>query len=203
MSSKALIIFIKNPVLGRVKTRLAKQIGDKRALAAYKHLITYTKKLCKDIPYHQYIFYSHHIDRKDAWDGKQIYKKLQSGNDLGTRMHHAFDQILKKHSQVVLIGSDCGVLTKDQIQKAFASLSTYDVVIGPTEDGGYYLLGLTKLIPELFEGISWGTAKVYNQTLTKMQSQQPPIKIRVLDQLFDIDYLEDWNRLGWGKPLDS
>lgn len=191
--SRALLIFIKNPQKGKVKTRIAQSVGDDSALRIYKLLLDYTRSIASSLPITRRLYYSSHIE-KDDWPESLYDKFVQTGDDLGERMSSAFQKTLKSFEKVVIIGSDCSQLQSDDIQEAFDQLTQNDVVIGPTLDGGYYLLGMKKYNSELFTSISWSTDEVFEQTTTK--ANQTGLKVGVLRTLSDIDFIEDWEEYG-------
>jgi rSAM/selenodomain-associated transferase 1 len=107
-------------------------------------------------------------------------------------MADAFARVINHHRKAVIIGSDCPGLTTLIINDAFAVLETNDIVLGPANDGGYYLLGCKKVYPALFEGIAWSTPYVLGQTIEKIENEN--LSYRLLDHLTDIDTLQDWLR---------
>jgi len=164
----ALIIFTKNPEAGKVKTRLAATLGDKEALAIYRQLLSHTISATEYLPVDKFVFYSNHIGQEDFWDSKHYYKEVQQGFDLGERMKNAFAATFQKgYDKTVIIGTDCPDLNAGIIMNAFAYLNSHDVVIGPAEDGGYYLLGMKQLHSQLFEKITWSTSIVLDETVRK------------------------------------
>lgn len=186
----ALIIFIKNPEDGKVKTRLAKTIGSTGALNIYKKLLHLTLQSAIKIPVSRQLWYSSYIDYEDAWDQEKFGKFLQEGDDLGVRMKKAFAQAFDEgFEKVVIIGSDCPDVTPEILQQAFSYLDEKPVVIGPAHDGGYYLLGMRYFIPSLFLDKSWSTKRVYTQTIETLK--QLNVKFEVLPKLNDIDTEED------------
>lgn len=187
-SKKALIIFTRNPELGKCKTRLAKTVGDEVALEIYKHLLQHTANISKDIKADRYVFYSEIIRKEDLWDSAFFRKKLQKGNHLGMRMQNAFTELLEmSYEKVAIIGSDLLDLDAELVNDAYALLDFNDVVIGPAIDGGYYLLAMKNLHPSLFEHKEWGTETVLNDTLIDLQNS----KVHLLKELNDIDTFED------------
>lgn len=160
-----LILFVKNPEIGKVKTRLAKSIGDVKALEVYKDLLQITKENTSELNCHKQVWYSEYIDHDDLFDEKDYFKYVQEGNDLGMRMKKAIAKAFDEgFGKVVIIGSDCPDLTSDIICTSFKKLDKCDAVIGPSADGGYYLLGLNKFTLQVFQGIDWSTNQVLNQT---------------------------------------
>ena len=186
----ALIIFARNPELGKCKTRLAKTIGDEAALEIYKHLLLHTSNVAKSIAADRYIFYSEAIQKKDIWDDGIFKKKRQFEGDLGMKMEHAFSLIFQMgYDKVIIIGSDLLELKPKHINQAFQYLNTHDAVIGPAKDGGYYLLGLTRMHEFLFKNKSWSTPTVLEETLNDLSEKN--IKFTTLETLNDIDTYDD------------
>ena len=193
----ALLIFIKNPELGKVKTRLAAEIGDEMALRVYHKLTDYTRAVCSATSADRLVFYSSHIDPEDAWGAGLFKKQVQSGNDLGARMSEAFRSVLeeKGYEKAIIIGSDCAEITPELLQEAFDRLDHSDLVIGPALDGGYYLLGMKKHHGYVFSEIDWSTESVAAQTLER--AAQLGLSIEKLKVLRDIDQLDDLKAVGW------
>lgn len=191
----ALIIFIKNPEKGKVKTRLASTVGDDQALKIYKALMGHTRNLASQTEAVRYLFYSQFINSKDDWSEDQFVKNLQIDGDLGTKMATAFQTVLSKHSKAIIIGSDCASLSKEIIQTAIQALDDHDFVIGPALDGGYYLLGMGQFEARLFDDIPWSTERVAQITQERIKGLGKSYFL--LPALSDIDYEEDWNKYGW------
>ena len=189
-SKKALIILIKNPELGKVKTRLAKTIGDAKALEIYKKLVLHTCKISESLNVDKFVFYSDAIAVDDVWDNHLFSKALQHGSNLGDRMHAAFEQVFNlNYKSVCIIGSDCYELTSDGIADAFLQLETSDCVLGPTFDGGYYLLGLNNSQPQLFQYIEWSTETVFDATVAICKKLH--LSTFVITKLHDVDVEND------------
>ena len=166
MNESLLMIFVKNPVRGKVKTRLAATIGDDRALKVYEQLLEHTRLIASFVHCDKSVFYSDFIDEKDQWKKHGFAQQLQHGNDLGERMKNAFLFAFSKgYKHAIIIGSDCFELNDNIIAQGFAVLKDKDVVIGPAADGGYYLLGMNKLHSQLFANKSWSTPSVYLDTV--------------------------------------
>ncbi len=189
MNTKDLVlIFTRNPELGKCKTRLATTIGDQAALDVYKILLTHTVSVTENLSCAKEVYYSAKIKQDDVWNPKRYTKKLQSGTDLGERIKNAFAEgFMLGYENIIIIGSDLYDLNQQDIELAFKHLKTHDCVIGPAEDGGYYLLGIKTLYPKLFENKSWGTATVLQDTLHDLKQQ----KVKLLEQRNDIDQYED------------
>jgi len=188
---KALIIFIKNPERGKVKTRLAATLGDDKALSIYKELLEHTRTICERVAADRLLFYSNFIDQDDAWQDKDFKKFVQVGSGLGVRMQAAFEEAFERYAyrKVVIIGSDCADLTTDTITAAFQHLEHHDTVIGPSNDGGYYLLGMRQLFTPVFEQKQWSTPSVLGDT--QMDIENAGLTYYLLPQLTDIDTEED------------
>ena len=195
LNSFRLLVFIKNEKPGYVKTRLASSIGKQEALRAYQLLLKYTKEQISELSYYKEIWYSEFIEKNDIWSEGGFSKKLQKGINLGERMRHAFENafIEGNSDRVVLIGSDCAELTGDIIKTAFEVLQEKDVVIGPAYDGGYYLIGMKRFIPELFDSIPWSTPEVFYRTTQVLEGRKTSYGL--LQQLSDVDEAEDWDKV--------
>ena len=183
-----LIIFTRNPVLGKVKTRLAKTVGDKTALDIYTFLLKKTKEITLDSPCDKVVYYSEKIIKNDIWNCNSFRKEVQSGEDLGAKMKNSFyDAFENNYRKVVLIGSDIYDLESYHINEAFKKLDTNDVVIGPALDGGYYLIGLKKIHPKIFDNKKWGSSTVRKDTLKNLEK----VDVHLLPILNDVDVIED------------
>jgi len=198
LNSRALIIFIKNPEKGKVKTRIAQTAGDEKALAVYKALMEHTRKIAEALPVNRRLFYSQFINESDHWSRQKFQKDLQIEADLGTKMATAFHTVFKTNEKVVIIGSDCASLTPKIVRKAFKKLDEHDFVIGPAMDGGYYLLGMKQFTPEVFSNIEWSTETVCSTTIERIENIGK--NYLLLPELSDIDYEEDWIKYGWDLP---
>ena len=188
MKTNALIIFVRNPVLGKVKTRLALTVGDEKALEIYHELLKHTMTITQSIDCDKYVFYDNAIENNDIWLNEKFYKKLQLGSDLGQKIQNAFQELFNLgYKNCIIVGSDLFDLQPQHITAAFDQLEKNDVVIGPAEDGGYYLLGLKNMILSLFENKNWGTATVLSETLKDLENYNKCF----LETLNDIDTFED------------
>ena len=186
----ALIIFVRNPVLGKVKTRLAQTMGDEEALKVYKALLLKTHETVQEINCDKYIFYHDNIGHNDSWPASIYKKELQVTGTLGEKMTAAARQIFDKgYEKLLIIGSDCYALTAAIIETAFAQLSNVDVVIGPATDGGYYLIGQSRFIPALFALKEWSTPQVLQDTLAICSANSIPVY--QLPMLSDVDEEKD------------
>lgn len=193
MSKAALIIFQKNAILGKVKTRLASTIGNNQALEIYKWMTSHTHQLASEIKVDKFLFFSDFIPEHPDEILHGYHFEVQSGANLGERMCNAFAFLFAKgYSNVIIIGTDCPELQVSDLSKAFMALTQNDLVIGPAKDGGYYLLGMSRFFPELFKEIPWSTSKVLELTLDR--ADESNLDYEFLKILSDIDTFEDWNK---------
>ncbi|WP_442844491.1 TIGR04282 family arsenosugar biosynthesis glycosyltransferase [Leeuwenhoekiella sp. H156] len=197
-SDKTLLIFNRNPELGKVKTRLAGGVGDEAALEIYKFLLKHTVSITQNLRVDKQVFYSEKIRSEDLWDTEKYIKKLQHGQDLGARMQQAFSCAFSDgYRKAIIIGSDMYDLSQSDLEEAFAALDHHDFVIGPAQDGGYYLLGMKFLKPELFQHKNWGTETVLEDTLQDLKSES----VKLLEVRNDVDYYEDIKDIDAFKPF--
>jgi hypothetical protein len=188
MPKKLLLVFTRNPELGKVKTRLAKKVGAETALKIYTFLLERTRDIAAKVASDKAVYYSVKIRENDIWDATIFQKHQQFGEDLGLRMLHAFKNGFKAgYEKVMIIGSDLYDLTAETIENAFIALENNEVVIGPAEDGGYYLLGMNSLEEKIFKNKDWGTETVRKDTLEDLKDK----KVFLLGELNDIDIFED------------
>ena len=188
MNNELLLIFTRNPELGKVKTRLAASIGAEAALEIYEFLLKHTHEITKGLEITKQVYYSETIWEEDIWASSEFHKKLQSGDYLGARMKNAFEAgFIEGFSKIVIIGSDIYDISDEDIRNAFSALDNQQVVIGEAQDGGYYLLGMNRLHPKLFENKQWGTNTVFSDTLADLEDQT----VFFLPMRNDIDLYED------------
>ena len=188
MSKNLLIVFTRNPELGKVKTRLAKTVGNATALKIYIFLLERTRDIAVQVSADKAVYYSVKVRENDIWDANNFQKHQQIGEDLGIRMLHAFKNGFKAgYEKVMIIGSDLYDLTAETIENAFIALKDNEVVIGPAEDGGYYLLGMNSLEEKVFKNKNWGTETVRKNTLEELKDK----KVFLLGELNDVDVFED------------
>ena len=188
MNKNLILIFTRNPELGKVKTRLAATIGNENALEIYIQLLEHTKKVALETPYDKQVLYSEEINTNDMWEANYFQKKLQVGVDLGERMYNAFQGgFIDGYEKIVIIGSDLIALESSDISSAISNLDDNDIVIGPAEDGGYYLLGMKKVPENIFSNKEWGTDTVLKDTLIDIAS----LNYLLLEEKNDIDTFED------------
>ena len=182
------MILTRNPELGKCKTRLAATVGDRAALEIYQFLLQHTVSLTKHLKVEKWVYYSEEIWEDDMWDNAHYQKKLQVGKDLGERMQNAFKEGFQAgFEKVIIIGSDMYNLAQTDLEEAFSKLETHDYVVGPAEDGGYYLLGMKSLNEALFRDKEWGTDTVLADTLQNLKTA----RVGLLPERNDIDYYED------------
>lgn len=193
--TNTLLIFIKNPILGKVKTRLAATVGDLQALTIYQALLRHTRRTSLQINAARFLYYSDFINTDDEWNSDVFAKKIQNGNDLGARMANAFAEAFITDTKVVIIGSDCPLLKSQHLEMAFEKLETYPIVIGPALDGGYYLLGMRSFFPTLFQDMTWSNDAVLANTLKRIKRLEQPYFL--LPELPDVDTEADWKEYGW------
>lgn len=188
-SKNLVLIFTRNPELGKVKSRLAKDVGENAALAIYKFLLNHTKNVTQNLLVDKQVWYSENVTENDIWDAKiyDKYEQLQV-NDLGKRMEQAFKLGFERgYEKIVIIGSDLYDIEGRDFYKAFEALNSNEAVIGPATDGGFYLLGMKRMIPEVFENKNWGNDTVLKSTLKDLEKYT----FTQLEEKNDVDYLSD------------
>jgi len=191
MKKEVVLVFQKNAILGKVKTRLASGMGELRALEIYRHLIQLTYSALEDVPVPVWTYFSDFIPESPYPSVEKCF--VQEGQDLGERMANAFARSFELGmDKVVLIGTDCPMLQSQHLNQAFEALTHFDLVVGPATDGGYYLIGMNRRADYLFEGITWSTSQVLSQTLNV--ASQHGLTTTLLHELDDIDTQEDWQR---------
>ena len=191
--STALILMIKNPIKGKVKTRLAADVGEDMALAIYRKLLEHTRKQAQAFDAIRYVYYSWEVTTDDEWSPDLFQKRLQADGDLGNKMEKAFTEVLEQHDKALIIGSDCGELRTHHLEAAMALLDSSDVVLGPARDGGYYLMGLKQNHPNLFREMVWSTDQVLDNTLNRIG--ELGWNAQILETLSDVDFVADWERV--------
>lgn len=199
MNHQYLIIFTRYPEPGKTKTRLIPALGQEGAANLQRQMTEQTlakvKQLFDFISLSFEIrFTGGNLQLIENWLGSDLKYQEQGTGNLGDRMAKAFQEAFNNgNKSVIIIGIDCPNLSPKIIIKAFEKLHQCDVVIGPARDGGYYLIGLSKFIPELFQGINWGSAEVLEKTVAIAQNLH--LIISDLPQLYDIDRPEDLKNL--------
>lgn len=187
MTKTLIIVFVKNIKLGKVKTRLAKTIGNQGAFEVYSELVKITEKATENLSIDKRIYFSDAIiDSK--WKGN--YKAIQKGENLGKRMKNAFIKGFEDgYEKIVLIGSDLPDINSSYIENGLQNLKTNNVVFGPAIDGGYYLIGMTKVHDFIFDNKPWSQSNLLTVTLEELK--QNNISFDLLEPLNDIDTFED------------
>jgi hypothetical protein len=184
------MIFIRNPEIGKVKTRLAKTIGNEKALHIYNLLLNYTNEVTKRVSADKAVFYSDYVNENDQWKKDGFIQFTQRGNELGEKMANAFLKAFSLgYKKVLIIGSDCFDLTENIITDAFTLLGENDLVLGPAKDGGYYLLGMKTFYPSLFQNKKWSTENVFTDTIADLAKLG--LSFKLLPTLLDIDEEKD------------
>lgn len=195
LNTTALVIFVRNPISGQVKTRLAKDIGDERALEIYIQLLQHTLEITRGLSFRKFIYYADEVSDYDLWSVPGYTKRKQNGNDLGERMHNSFKELFDQgFNRIIIIGSDCLQLQTENLEEAVFLLESNTAVLGPSSDGGYYLLGLTKFYPDVFIDKPWSTDKVFSKTINDFINQG--ISYALLEELSDIDDVTDLEENG-------
>jgi uncharacterized protein len=192
---QCIIVFVKNLIPGQVKTRLAADIGDTQAIDVYRKLVQHTLDIADRLPVDQFIYYSHFIPTDDPLQSHGVQSRIQLGEDLGMRMYNALAQQLESYDHVVLVGSDIADIDEGALHTAFDALNYIDVVIGPAQDGGYYLIGCTTLWAQLFRGIRWSTPAVFGTTCKHLIDMS--LDFKLLETKTDIDTVQDLSGFPW------
>lgn len=190
MNDTLVIVFCKNSLIGKVKTRLAKSIGGLNALKIHDLLVSKTISVLKQIENDVVVFHSDFIPNDNKWSFTK-FQKIQNGKDLGVRMKKAFEWGFEVgYQKICIIGTDLWTIEKKIFRETFIALKKIDIVFGPAKDGGYYLLGLKKINYSIFNLNSWGTSKVLDDTVKKIDNTET---VCYLQELNDIDTEEDLN----------
>lgn len=201
MDHEQLIIFTRYPEPGKTKTRMIPKLGEEGAARLQRRMTEHTIKQARKLFGNRTLWIEVHFTGGNQffmqeWLGSDLVYKQQDKGDLGQRMKFAFQQSFAAGMQrIVMIGIDCPDVNQSILDDAFEALKQNDLVVGPAEDGGYYLIGLSRFIPELFTGIDWGTATVLAKT--KETARQLALTINYLPLLKDVDRPEDleiWER---------
>ncbi len=181
--NKILIIFARKPELGKVKTRLAKDVGDKKALSIYTQLLTQTRAIAIKVDAELKLYWTGEIDSDNDY--------YQKGNDLGERMYNALVSETT-NGKICLIGTDTPTLTPEIVENAFIALENFDIVFGPSVDGGYYLVASNAAAPkELFINKTWSHNQVLEDALKVCNKLN--LSVKLMPALLDIDTIDDYN----------
>lgn len=190
--NRAIIIFQKNAVLGKVKTRLAADVGDEKALEIYRFLTDYTHLHLEPVDAAKFLFYSDSLEENSRLRDYSVH--VQQGADLGERMLNAFQLVFDQgFDAVVIIGTDCHELKSKHVNEAFQRLESTDYVIGPAVDGGYYLLGTRQLNAGVFLNKSWSHADVLKEAIQSID--EAGLTHSCIELLSDIDTVDDLKEL--------
>jgi rSAM/selenodomain-associated transferase 1 len=195
---RCVILFVKLPEKGRVKSRLAQRMNEDLVLRLYENMVLDTIDMLTQgrFPFRICFAPPDARDRIREWLGQGYRAFPQTGDDLGDRMENAFEHVFSEGAgDVLLIGSDIPELTPEVMEEAFAALLKNEAVIGPAGDGGYYLIGFKKgtFEPIIFHDMVWSTKTVFRETLDKLLDAS--LKVHVLPELTDVDTVEDLKML--------
>lgn len=190
-----LIVFTRYPEPGKAKTRLIPVLGSEGAAKLHRQMTEHTMLQVRELqaccPLSVEVYFAGSDEQQmQNWLGSDIVYQPQAEGDLGSRMAQAFQAAFSSGmDSAIIIGTDCPGLNTKLIAKAFQALEQNELVLGPATDGGYYLIGLRRLIPKLFKGISWGTSEVLQQTVAIAEKLK--LAIAYLPPLSDVDRPED------------
>jgi rSAM/selenodomain-associated transferase 1 len=187
--ANAVIVFVKPPRSGKVKTRLGRTIGFDLAASVYEQLLRYTAGLCEALEETKvYIFHADFISQSSIWD--DFKNNLQIEGDLGEKMADAFRYCFEKgHQKVIGIGSDCITIKEHDLYLAFDQLDEKNTVFGPAEDGGYYLIGMQQYFDFIFQKMPWSSPDLLEKTFEACRFHNKSISL--LRELSDIDNAQD------------
>jgi rSAM/selenodomain-associated transferase 1 len=190
MPEPRIIIFVKAPRPGFVKTRLAAAIGNEAACNAYRQLAETVVAHLAPLPHAELRFTPDDADSEIApWLSDGWTAHPQGEGDLGERMHRAFTEA---NGTAIIIGSDCPEVNPNDLRAATEALQSHDAVIGPATDGGYWLIGLNAPCPSLFTAMEWSAETVLQTTLQKIN--EAGLTVELLREMADVDTGEDWKR---------
>ena len=198
MKSRCLIVFVKSPEAGGVKSRLAAAVGEQKTRLLYRCFVEDLLDSLDKGNYCLKIFF-YPPDQQPVlsrWFGDERSYEPQTGDDLGQRMKNAFEKCFAEgFDKVILIGSDCPDLPQEIIDESFSALTSCDAVIGPSLDGGYYLIGFQAVtfLPDLFSGIAWSTEDVLKSSRAILDKKG--LRVFMLPPWRDIDTYEDLKAL--------
>ncbi len=195
MSKEVLSIFVKNLIPGTVKTRLAKDLGIDVAIEIYKELVRITAEATNTLKIDKCVYYSEYIESNDQFDDAKYQKHIQEGKDLGQRMQNCFyDAFELNFDKIILIGSDTPDITDQIISQGFAELDKHDIIIGPAQDGGFYLIGMKEPHENLLNKRTYGHEQVLNELLKEIENRN--LSVFKLPTLIDIDVKDDLKKAG-------
>ena len=199
-----LILFCKAARPGFVKTRMAATLGPEVACRHYQSLVDTVLRQVQAMEQVELRFTpDDSLSEISRWKKRPSWRAVPQGaGDLGDRLKAAFKQCFDEGAErVVVIGMDTPELTETDLREAFLALHQDDLVVGPTVDGGYWLIGLAEPHPELFDNQSWGTDLVFQETLARARARG--LRTHLLRLLADIDDEDDWKRYRERQGLDS
>jgi uncharacterized protein len=192
--SHALVVFARAPELGRVKTRVAAELGAHAALSAYRRLADHVMAAVQGGErYSLTVAYTPPDAERQMrqWLGWSVSLTPQAEGDLGDRMQRAIaDAISNGAERVVVIGTDCPDVTAATVEEAFARLADADIVLGPATDGGYYLIGMSRLHRSVFDDVPWSSPETLRVTLARVRAAG--LSVAQLEERRDIDTADDW-----------
>lgn len=199
----ALICFLKYPDPGFVKTRLAVDLGRLNAAEIYRviaeRVITELYPLEEEYDLQLWVDPAYDREAYESWIGDTWDLYIQKGKDLGARLAHATETAFNNGFQrAILIGTDCVGMDQTFMTQVIEMLTSTDLVIGPSTDGGYYLLATNEFYPWLFENMPWSTDKVLEETLIRAEARD--LRVRQLEARLDVDNLDDLTRLRDALP---
>lgn len=207
---RAVGVFAKAPTPGRVKTRLAADVGDARATEIYRTLGRSTVDALRRGPWRLVVFVAPHdpeaFDAMRAWLGDDVELRPQSDGDLGRKMARALEELLEEAHEALLVGTDMPDFDAEVVNGAFSSLEAHDLVVGPATDGGYYLIGMSEPRPGLFHDMAWSTVEVLPETLRRADARN--LRVALLEPRTDVDTVHDLPpgmeaRTEAGSPCES
>jgi rSAM/selenodomain-associated transferase 1 len=194
VNESVVLIFARTPERGKVKTRLAADVGDEQALSIYERLLEHTCETVLRSGYPARVYMAGDIPQNDIWSRAGFARHPQASGTLGERMHAAFSDAFRDGIRyAVIIGTDCPGLKPSHLHDAMNRLETTEAVVGPAEDGGYVLLGLTSPIRRIFENKDWSTDSVLHDTIADFRSLQ--MSFALMEPLRDIDTKDDLDEL--------
>ena len=193
MGEDKLIVFVKAPRPGAVKTRLAKTIGAPAAGAAYRQLVETLLNQLQGLGGVEVCFSPDDAASEvQHWLDEGWRSSPQGDGDLGQRLQSAFQRAFHAGAKrVAIIGSDCPTVGIEDIRQAWSGLQTHDVVLGPATDGGYWLIGLRQRQPTLFRAVHWSTEDVFAETIQRVQ--HAGLSVQLLRELADVDTDREWS----------
>ena len=187
----ALVVFLRLPIQGKVKTRIAATLGNEKALSIYESLYKATLHVASNVQIPVYLFYEGGLPATELRDNRFNYHEQRKG-PLDQKIYAALSHVHVHHPQVIIIGSDCPELSVSIIEESHHQLKQFDTVVGPATDGGFYLFGCKNPTPELFTNINWSTSSVLSQLIDNIR--KAGLSYTLLSELSDIDTATDWEK---------